>query len=120
MSHLPGLRSADETLKWMRDSVFAGQDVLVVELDGVVVGYASFTGKEISNMYVLPGYQGRGIGAALLAAVLRSMPSEAELWVFESNAGAIRFYERNGFETVATTSGDNEEGLPDRLMRRRL
>ena len=120
MSYLPSLHSVDETLKWMRDSVFTSQDVLVVELDGVVVGYASFTGNEISNMYVLPGYQGRGIGSALLAAVLRSMPSEVELWVFESNVGATRFYGRNGFSTVARTNGDNEEGLPDRLMRRRL
>lgn len=118
ITYLPDLHTTSETLEWMRQSVFAGQEVLVAEVSGSVVGYVSYTGCELSNMYVLPAYQRQGIGSELLAAVLQRTPPDVELWVFEANADAIRFYERNGFETVSRTSGDNEEGLPDRLMRR--
>ncbi len=117
MSYLPDLYSPDETRSWMM-GVFASENVIVAEVGGDIVGYASFFGRALSNMYVLPAYQRRGVGTALLEAVLRQMPRGIELRVFENNVDAIRFYERNGFKTVSQTSGANEEGLPDRLMRR--
>ena len=40
-------------------------------------------------------------------------PHGLELWTFQANDGARRFYERHGFEAVAMTDGDNEEGAPD-------
>jgi GNAT superfamily N-acetyltransferase len=59
-----------------------------------------------------------GVGSALLRRILEQAPAELELRVFEQNAGAIRFYERSGFVTVSRTDEDNEERLPNRLMRR--
>ena len=40
-----------------------------------------------------------------------------DLWTFESNVGAQRFYERAGFVVVDRTDGDNEEQAPDRRYR---
>ena len=40
-----------------------------------------------------------------------------QLWAFQSNTGALRFYERHGFVAVEETDGDNEEGAPDLRMR---
>jgi phosphinothricin acetyltransferase len=38
---------------------------------------------------------------------------QIQLWTFQSNSGARRFYERHGFVAVQTTEGDNEEKAPD-------
>ena len=117
MTYLRNLHTSDETRSWMMD-VFASENVIVAELDGEIVGYASFSGASLSNMYVMPAYQRRGVGTALLEAVFRQVPLGVELWVFEDNVDAIRFYERSGFKTVSRSSGENVEGLSDRLMRR--
>jgi ribosomal protein S18 acetylase RimI-like enzyme len=116
-SYLPDSHTHQETLAWMTDVVFRSEQVIVAELNGSIVGYASYAGKSLSNMYVLPGYQRRGVGSLLLVAVLREIPSGAQLSVFEDNIGAIQFYERYGFITVSSSSGDNAEGFPDRLMK---
>lgn len=118
MSYVPTVHTRAETLAWMQEVVFSEQHVVVAEVDGPVVGYASYTERHLSNMYVLPEFQRRGVGSALLSRILEQAPAELELRVFEQNAGAIRFYERSGFATVSRTNGDNEERLPDRLMRR--
>jgi hypothetical protein len=38
------------------------------------------------------------------------------LWTFVANAGARRFYAREGFVEARRTEGENEEGLPDVLL----
>lgn len=118
MEYLPALYSPKQVRDWMSGVVFKNETVIVAEEEGSVVGYASYTAELISNLYVLPKFQRRGVGTALLQHVLRDRPNGISLWVFEQNTGAIRFYESNGFETVTRTSGENnEEGLPDRLMK---
>jgi putative acetyltransferase len=118
MTYLPTLYSPDQIRAWMRDKVFPSQRVIVAELEGDLVGYVSHTETSLSNLYVLPTHQRRGVGSALLKVALENMSDEAELWVFEANTEAIRFYERKGFRTVAHTDGENEEKLPDRLMKK--
>jgi ribosomal protein S18 acetylase RimI-like enzyme len=62
---------------------------------------------------VLPGYQGQGVGSALLA-VAQNASATLQLWTFQSNAGARRFYEGRGFIAVEQTDGSgNEEHEPD-------
>jgi RimJ/RimL family protein N-acetyltransferase len=71
----------------------------------------------LTNLYVHPNHQGRGAGAALLAAVKLAAPRGFELWTFQPNQGARRFYERHGLITLQMADGsDNEEGVPDLLM----
>ncbi len=53
------------------------------------------------------------MGARLLAEARHRHPEGLSLWVFTSNTGAVRFYERHGFVVVGGTDGDNEEGAPD-------
>lgn len=114
-----------DTTDWMprvhtraEDLSFAGMMisrgwVSVAAEDGVVVGFAACDGADLNALYVAKGARGRGVGSALLET-LKAERETLELWTFEANTGAHRFYERNGFVEVARTDGaTNDEKLPD-------
>lgn len=114
MPWLPVLHSDEETRDWVASIVLPNQDVWVAEVDSEIAGYVSLDGAELNDLYVRPGFQGRGIGTLLLEKAKGLSPGELSLWAFQRNAGARRFYERHGFETIALTDGsDNEEKEPD-------
>lgn len=50
----------------------------------------------LDTLYVMPEMRGEGLGQLLMDAVL-PQHQDAYLWVIDGNAGALRFYERNGF-----------------------
>lgn len=53
---------------------------------------------EIYAIYVLPGLQGQGVGAALLDAAIAQLDAAAvRLWCAAANHSSRRFYERRGF-----------------------
>lgn len=114
-------RSEAEVHAWMRDVVLPSRSVLIAEVDGEVVGFAARHDAWLDALYLKPGWTGRGIGQRLLDAMLAeaaSLPA-MRLYAFQRNAGARRFYERNGFVAVAFTDGrDNEEREPDVLYER--
>ena len=56
----------------------------------------------IRHAYVLPGRQRGGIGGALLERLLDSARGEILVGTWADAAWAIRFYERHGFELLAT------------------
>jgi GNAT superfamily N-acetyltransferase len=93
--------------------VLPEQEVWVAEADGVVVALLAMEGDWIEQMYVDPGCWGDGIGSQLIAIAKRERPDGLKLWTFQTNSGVGRFYERHGFVTRGSTSGDNEEGAPD-------
>jgi GNAT superfamily N-acetyltransferase len=85
-----------------------------VALDGKhVVAMFSLRPGWIDQLYVDPSRQGRGIGAELVEVAKDRAPDGLELWAFQSNTRARRFYERHGFVAVGWTDGDNEERAPD-------
>ena len=53
--------------------------------------------RELWSIYVRAREDGSGLAGRLLEAVLPGQ-EPAELWVFEANARARRFYSRHGFE----------------------
>lgn len=56
---------------------------------------------ELMSIYVLPEYQGKGIGKKLLLRAedeLKKKWSEAILWVLKDNKAAVRFYEQCGWK----------------------
>jgi GNAT superfamily N-acetyltransferase len=119
---LPGLyegRTEPEVHGFMRDSVLVACSVLLAECAGEVVGIAAREREWLRHLYVRPGWTGRGIGQMLIARMLGEMTAEIppmRLYAFARNAGARRFYERNGFVVIASGDGaDNEEREPDVL-----
>jgi GNAT superfamily N-acetyltransferase len=94
--------------------------VWVAEAEGEVLGYALCTPTFLDALYVAPERTGQGIGSLLLDVVDATHPDGYELWVFESNEGARRLYERRGLVVVERTDGEgNEESAPDLRMARR-
>ena len=71
--------------------------VWVAERDGDLLGFATCTPTFLDSLYVRPDLTGQGIGSLLLDVVEATHPDGYELWVFVSNVGARRFYERRGF-----------------------
>lgn len=115
---LPGLlepHTAAEDAQWIR-GIFARHSVWLAVDGQDVVGIGSRNGEWVTQLYVAPGHTGKGIGQKLLDRLLAEVAADGvlRLWTFQRNAGARRFYERNGFVAVELTDGKgNEEGEPD-------
>lgn len=115
---VPGVPSSvhppADVLAWMAGRVVRGDDVWVAEREGRVVGLLVLEPGWIDQLYVDPALTGQGIGSALLELAKRRQPGGLQLWTFESNEGAQRFYERHGFQAAERTDGaGNEERAPD-------
>ena len=91
---------AHSTLDKYRSIAAAYADAtLVAELDGMIVGFGTWSGHEIAALYILREFQGMGIGRKLMDALLARMPlcGEVRLQVLDGNDRAIGFYEHLGF-----------------------
>ena len=116
LTFLPRLHSDDETRAWIRAVVVPKHEIWVAEHEARVIGFAALSENLLEWMYVHPGAQGRGAGAALLAQAKLRRPAGFRLWTFQRNAGARRFYERHGLRLVELSDGaGNEEREPDAL-----
>lgn len=111
----PLAHTGDQVRAWIRDVVVPASETWVgVSPDGLIVAVMALTADQVDKLYVAPGWTGRGIGGRLLDLVKAMRSHGLDLYTFQVNAGARRFYERHGF--VAVTFGDgsgNEEGEPD-------
>ncbi|MGV6848340.1 MAG: N-acetyltransferase family protein [Marinibacterium sp.] len=81
-----------------------------------VCGFLSLQPPHIQALYLAPDARGQGVGKALLDRA-KTGHDRLELWAFQANLGARRFYEREGFVEVERTDGaGNDEKLPDIRM----
>jgi ribosomal protein S18 acetylase RimI-like enzyme len=114
---LPTVRRAHtdaEVRAWFRDVVLPEHETWVAEADGSVIGLLVLGPGEIEQLYLDPGWRGRGLGDRLVSLAQRLFPGGLSLWTFQVNAPACRFYERHGFVAVERTDGrGNEEREPD-------
>lgn len=111
------VHTRETTHRWMTGRLEGASTGWVAERDGALVGYLVLTGDWLDDLFLAPGETGHGLGAALLDVAKAERPGGFLLWVFESNAGARRFYERHGLVTLETTDGSgNEERAPDVRM----
>lgn len=101
---------AANRLAWMQARLALGYPVLVAEQDGAVVGYASFgdfrpfDGYRFSvehSVYVAPDRHGRGIGRALMQALIpqaRALGKHVMIGGIEAqNIASIRLHASLGF-----------------------
>ena len=78
-----------------------------------LIGIIAFRAGWIEQLYVLPPFQGAGIGTALLD-IPKGQQRSLRLWTFQRNHRARSFYERRGFVALEQSDGTrNEEREPD-------
>jgi putative acetyltransferase len=114
---LANLHTREEDRSYFRERVFQQCEIWGA-LDGArLIGIIAFREDWIDQLYVPPNAQGRGIGTALLD-IAKSAFSPLQLWTFQRNEQARRFYEARGFVLVTETDGvTNDEKEPDALYR---
>lgn len=79
--------------------------VLVAEEEGRVQGFVAYNEDELSWLYVDPSCHRRGIGRALVRAVVQASPHPLSLEVLVGNDAALALYLSEGFTVVRTASG---------------
>jgi ribosomal protein S18 acetylase RimI-like enzyme len=102
---------------------------LKLSLADETVGAAVVRAKWLRGPYlqflaIVPAWQGRGLGSALLLWLEREARAAGErnIWVAvsEINAAAIRLYERHGFKQAAKLDDLVYDGRAEIMMRKRL
>ncbi len=99
---------------WWADAIRRAASVLVVELGGEVVAYATLGRNrarelpqqgEIYELYVLPEYQGIGLGTRLFDAAREKLSAHGlsglVVWALEENDNALAFYSGAGGRDIA-------------------
>ena len=113
LPYLPDLHTPEEDAAYFRNVVFPSSAVWLAESGNEAVGFAAARPQWLDHLYVHPSWHGRGVGTALLS-MARKGQTQLDLWTFQANAQARRFYERHGFRPVEMTDGaGNEERMPD-------
>lgn len=114
LSFLPRLHTADEDRCFIRNVILPGCRVAVAERDDEIVAFLALDGREIRLLHTHPAHFGKGAGSLLLERAKADCTDFLELWCFQANRAARRFYERRGFRATEFTDGRrNEEKMPD-------
>jgi len=109
MRFVPKMHTGDEDCAFVRH-----KDVWVAEHGGRILGLACWHDGWLEQLYVDPAHHNSGVGTALLTRVMKEHAEGFQLWTFQANAGARRFYERHGLVAAEFTDGaHNEENTPD-------
>ena len=103
--------------RWWDRAIRQGTAILVIEVGGAICGYATFGPNrarnlvqkgEIYEIYLLPEYQGIGLGTRLfLVGAARAWPLRLRhvvVWALADNDNACRFYKNAGGRKVARAS----------------
>ena len=113
----PPAHTDDEIRRYFADVLVPHRETWVaVDRDGErITAVMVLHDGWVDQLYVHPGHTGRAIGSRLLDQAKDAYAATGlQLWTFQANAGARRFYERHGFEAVELTDGvTNEERAPD-------
>ena len=95
----------------LHDRRFASQDLRIIQYCGTDVGFLATSRTretlKVNQLYILPEYQGRGIGTACMTRVLddaslRQKP--VALQVLKVNTRGVTFYQKLGFIIVGETT----------------
>lgn len=120
---LDGL-SRDEADALWSDALGRDETLVAVDDADTVVGVTRFTVTDdrlaVHSLYVAPEAQGHGIGGLLLDAADRAAPDVAgsDLWVFDDNTTARRFYASRGWLPDGATRVDDRFRMPEAHLTR--
>ena len=110
----PLAHTDDEVRGWIRDRLIPDHEVWVAAEDDRVVAMLALAPGWVEQLYVAPDRLGEGLGSRLIELAKGRQPDGLQLWTFQANDRARRFYGRHGFVAVETTDGSaNQERQPD-------
>ena len=114
LTFLPILHTIDEYRWFIAHVILKECEVTVAEDETGIIAFLARQGEEIRLLYTRPDRIGMGAGTQLIDAAKSSGIDALELWCFQANERARRFYEARGFRAIRFTDGaDNEEQMPD-------
>ena len=104
----------DEVREYVRDILIAQHETWVATDDGTVIGMMALAPGWVDAALHRTRSPGRGHGRKLLDLAKERSDGDLQLWTFQVNERARRFYERNGFAIAEMTDGaNNQEREPD-------
>ena len=94
----------DKVMDWMAKKIAKNISLYTaVTRDNIPCAYYHLCEDgELDDLYVLPGFQGQGIGSLILEKCISDTQKSLYLYVFSRNVRAINFYKRFGFEICET------------------
>ncbi len=98
----------------------------LIALDNnTVVGAGRLNFKQnkaiISQMAILKGHQGKGIGSEILIQLIEKAISEdSNEIILSARTTALKFYEKHGFKTIGAVYNSSKTGIPHQKMNLRL
>ena len=109
---------------WWTRAIRRGTSILVIDFAGTIAGYVTYglnraralpQDGEIYELYLLPEYQGIGLGSRLFDAARRELSAHGcsglVVWALEENTPALDFYTAKGGRDVAEGS-ETFDGRP--------
>ena len=122
--------SAEKLARSLGDAIERGDPVIAVEEGGALHGFAWFLatgtfaiGGYLRLIALVPGAEGRGLGAALLDEIERRVAARSRtlfLLVSHWNEGARRFYARRGYTEVGRLPGFVRDDTDEIVCMKRL
>ena len=114
LTFLPMLHTIEEYRRFIASVILRECEVTVAEDESGIVAFLARRGEEVRLLYTRPDRIGMGAGTQLIDTAKASGICALELWCFQANERARRFYEARGFHPIRFTDGaDNEERMPD-------
>ncbi|MGN6550470.1 MAG: GNAT family N-acetyltransferase [Pararhizobium sp.] len=114
-------------VRWWQRAIRGSTSILVLDVGGTIAGYATLglnraralpQDGEIYELYLMPEYQGVGLGRRLFNEARRKLASlgckGVVVWCLEENEGGLSFYRATGGADVA----EGAETFDGRLLKK--
>lgn len=90
------LHTPERQYQFLKTTVENGAELYML-IEYKPIGIVSINKNIIENLYVLPDEHNKGYGTKLLMFAVDKCEGDPSLWILNTNEGAKRLYERNGF-----------------------
>lgn len=109
----PPLHGLADDRTWCTHLIATQEVTVARDQDGTLLGFAACSHDMLTALYIAHRRRSEGVGRALLDAA-RQGRDRITVWTYAANAGAVRFYQREGFRVSGTSEGGEDgSGLPD-------